>query len=175
MRSLSLEKKSRMTSESGKIAPSISDHVMMRPRFIGREANISSPRNTAFPINAPAMPCVIVSIVRVYPMRSGRDILADEQKWICLGDDFADAPGGHAMAVESGDGGADGLGRDGHQQAAGSLWIEEKIAIFLRNVRGETHAIANKIPVILQSAGEKSLARGFQRTGKILDCGMIEL
>jgi len=32
---LSLEKKSRRTSESGKMAPSISDHVIMRPRFIG--------------------------------------------------------------------------------------------------------------------------------------------
>src|ERR1700687_1493231 len=70
MRSLSLEKQSRMTSEYVKMAPSISDHVMIRPRFIGCEANISSPRKTAFPINAPAMPCVIVSIVRVYPMRS---------------------------------------------------------------------------------------------------------
>src|SRR5260370_9632581 len=87
--SLSWEKISRNTSESGKIAPSISDHVMMRPRFIGREANISSPRKMAFPISAPAMPCVIVSIVGVYPMRLGRCILADEQQWFCLGDDFA--------------------------------------------------------------------------------------
>src|SRR5258707_11779517 len=42
--------------------------LMMRPRFIGCEANMSSPRKTAFPINAPAIPCVIVSIVRVYPI-----------------------------------------------------------------------------------------------------------
>ena len=76
-KSLSWEKMSRSTSESGKIAPSISDQVMMRPRFIGCEANMSSPRKTAFPINAPAIPCVIVSIVRVYPMRSWGDILAD--------------------------------------------------------------------------------------------------
>src|SRR5713226_8563117 len=115
MSSLSLEKKSRMTSESGKIAPSISDHVMMRPRFIGCEANMSSPRNTAFPINAPAMPCVIVSIVRVYPMRSGRDILADDQERICLGDDFSDAARGDALTIGSSDGGLGRFGRDGDQ------------------------------------------------------------
>ena len=115
MSSLSLEKKSRRTSESGKIAPSISDHVMMRPRFIGCEANISSPRKTAFPINAPAMPCVIVSIVRVYPMRSGRDILTDDQERICLGDDFSDAARGDALTIESSDGGLGRFGRDGDQ------------------------------------------------------------
>src|SRR6266446_10077827 len=115
MSSLSLEKKSRITSESGKMAPSISDQVMMRPRFIGCEANISSPRKTAFPINAPAMPCVIVSIVRVYPMRSGRGILADEQKRICLGDDFSDAARGDAMTFENSDGGLGRFGRDGDQ------------------------------------------------------------
>jgi hypothetical protein len=37
--------------------------VIIRPRFIGCDANMSSPRKTAFPINAPAMPCVIVSIL----------------------------------------------------------------------------------------------------------------
>jgi len=56
-------KEVRRTSESGKIAPSMSDQVMMRPRFIGCEANMSSPQKTAFPISAPAMPCVMVSIV----------------------------------------------------------------------------------------------------------------
>src|SRR5437879_7739489 len=105
MRSLSLEKKSRITSESGKMAPSINDHVMIRPRFIGCAANISSPRKTAFPINAPAMPCVIVSIVRVYPMRPGRDILTDEYKRICFDDDFADNAGGDAMMIERRNGG----------------------------------------------------------------------
>src|SRR6266852_4189052 len=113
--SLSLEKKSRRTSESGKIAPSMRDHVMMRPRFIGCEANRSSPRKTAFPINAPAMPCVIVSIARVYPMQSGRDILADEQERICLGDDFSDAARGDAMTFENSDGGLGRFGRDGDQ------------------------------------------------------------
>src|SRR3979490_2326461 len=133
MRSLSLEKKSRITSESGKMALSISDHVMMRPRFIGCEANMSSPRKMAFPNNAPAMPCVIVSIVRVYPMRPGRDMLTDEQKQICFGDDFADAAGGDAMTIESGYGGLCGFRQDSNQQAAGSLRVEEKIAVFLRN------------------------------------------
>src|ERR1700674_2586506 len=67
IRSRSLEKISRHTSESGKIAPSIIDQVIMRPRFIGCDANRSSPRKTAFPINAPAMPWVIVSISESLP------------------------------------------------------------------------------------------------------------
>src|SRR5260370_5399556 len=47
MSSLSLEKKSRSTSESGKIAPTINDQVVMRPRFIGCEGNKGAPRNKA--------------------------------------------------------------------------------------------------------------------------------
>src|ERR1700746_2332359 len=58
----SCEKISRKTSISGKIAPSISDQVMMRARFIGFAGNISSPLQNALPIKAPAMPCVMVSI-----------------------------------------------------------------------------------------------------------------
>src|SRR5216683_7258508 len=111
MSSLSVEKKSRSTSESGKIAPTISDQVMIRPRFIGCEANMSSPRKTAFPISAPAMPCVIVSIIRVYPMRSGGGILADKKERICFGDDFADAASDDAVAFKSRDGIVSGLWR----------------------------------------------------------------
>src|SRR5260370_37116829 len=136
--SLSLEKKSRITSESGKIAPSISDHVMMRPRFIGCEANMSSPRKTAFPINAPAMPCVIVSIVRVYPMPSGRDILADDQERICLGDDFSDAARGDALTIERRDRRLSRFGRNGEHKAARSLRIEGKISGYLREAFRET-------------------------------------
>src|SRR6266403_5933663 len=174
MSSLSPEKKSRITSESGKMAPNISDQVMMRPRFIGWAANISSPRKTAFPINAPAMPCVIVSIVRVYPMRPGRGILTDEQKRICFGDDFADATGRNAMTIESGDGGLCGLRQDGDQQTAGGLRVAEQIAVFLRNTFGKTHTIANEIAVILQAAGKKSFASGFQGSGQIAHSGMID-
>src|SRR5260370_26407693 len=115
------------------MAPSISDHVMTRPRFIGCEANMSSPRKTAFPISAPAIPCVIVSIVRVYPMCPGRGILADEQERICFGNDFADAARGNALATKSRRGGLSRFRRDGNQQAAGSLRIEEEVTIFLRN------------------------------------------
>src|SRR5713226_5529484 len=102
--SLSLEKKSRRTSESGKIAPNMRDQVMIRPRFIGCEANMSSPWKTAFPISAPAMPCVMVSIVRVYPMRTGRNILTDEYERICFGDDPTNAAGIDAITFESGNG-----------------------------------------------------------------------
>src|SRR6266851_9051894 len=175
MSSLSLEKKSRITSESGKMAPSISDHVMMRPRFIGCEANMSSPRKTAFPISAPAIPCVIVSIVRVYPMRSGGGILADKKEPICFGDDFADAASDDAMAFKSRDGIVSGLWGDGNQQTAGSLRIEEKFAMFRRDALCKTHAIANEIAVISQSTGKKSSSCGFDGAGKKLDCGVVDL
>ena len=97
--SRSLEKKSRITSESGKIAPSISDQVRMRPRFIGREANMSSPRNRAFPISAPAMPWVIVSIVEVYRKRLESPTLLDEKQRSSLRNHAANAAGGDTVPL----------------------------------------------------------------------------
>src|ERR1700674_3704088 len=79
------------------------------------------------------------------------------------------------MAIQSGNGRVGRFGRDGDEPAAGSLWIEEKVAVFLRNAFGETHAIANEIAVILQAAGEEAFARGFHGSGKIRDSRMIDL
>ncbi len=50
------EMKSRRTSESGKMAPSMSDHVMMRRLFTGSGGKRSAPLNAAFAMSAPAMP-----------------------------------------------------------------------------------------------------------------------
>src|SRR5260370_17573027 len=157
------------------MAPSISDHVMTRPRFIGCEANMSSARKTAFPISAPAIPCVIVSIVRVYPMRSGGGILADKKERISFGDDFADAASDDAVAFKSRDGIVSGLWRDGNQQAAGSLRIEEKFAMFRREALCKTHAIANEIAVIFQSTGKKSSPSGFDAAGTNLPSPSADL
>src|SRR6266436_3154302 len=49
------EKDSRRTSESGKIAPSISNQVMIRSRFTGFAPSMSCPRKAAFAIRAPAI------------------------------------------------------------------------------------------------------------------------
>src|SRR5216683_923533 len=103
--SRSCEKMSRSTSKSGKMAPNISDQVMMRPRFMGCEANMSSPRKTAFPINAPAMPCVMVSMVKVYRSSMGSLMLLDEEKRIFLCHHVADATRRDAVLVQRGDGG----------------------------------------------------------------------
>jgi hypothetical protein len=46
-------------------------------------------------------------------MRSGGGILADRYEPICLGDDFADAASGDAVAFKSRDGFVSGLWRDG--------------------------------------------------------------
>src|ERR1700687_2513338 len=77
------------------------------------------------------------------------------------------------MTIESRDGGLGGFGRDSNQQAAGSLRIEEEIAVILRNTFGKTHTIANEIAVILQAARKKSFACGFEGSGKIAHSRMI--
>src|SRR5580704_13686498 len=56
------ETKSQRTSESGKIAPSVSAQVMMRRLFTGSGGKTSDPLNTAFARSAPAMPWVMVSM-----------------------------------------------------------------------------------------------------------------
>src|SRR5260370_40403862 len=95
------------------------------------------------------------------------------KKWILFPKHLANAERGNPMTAESRDGGLGRFGRSSNQQAAGSLRIEEEVAVFLPNAFGETHAIANKIAVILQAAGEKSFARGFNRARKITDSRMI--
>src|SRR5260370_28506725 len=94
---------------------------------------------------------------------------------MCFGDDFADAARGDAVAIERRDGGVGGFGRDGNQQAAGSLRVEEEVAIFLLNAVCKTHAIANEIAVIFESAGEESSARGFDSAAKVRNSRMIDL
>src|SRR5208282_6152085 len=83
-----LENHSRTMSESGKIAPSIRDQVTMRARFMGFDANISSPRKSALPMSAPAMPCVMVS------MKAAR--LVDGEQGRLLRKDAADTMRAHA-------------------------------------------------------------------------------
>src|SRR6266699_952006 len=53
--------------------------------------DMSSPRKTAFPINAPAIPWVMVSMVKVYRNSMGSLILLDEEKRIFLCHHVADA------------------------------------------------------------------------------------
>jgi len=87
------------------MAPNISDQVMMRPRFMGCEANMSWPRKTALPINAPAMPWVMVSMVKVYRNSMRSLILLDEEKRIFLCHHVADAARRDAVPVQRGNGG----------------------------------------------------------------------
>src|SRR5690349_12323531 len=61
------------------------------------------------------------------------------------------------------------------EKTAGSLRIEEKIPKLFRNQRLECSAIADELPIILESAGMESVARGGDRTGKIFDGGVIDL
>src|SRR5216684_4681333 len=166
IRSRSLEKISRKTSESGKTAPSISDHVRMRPRFIGCDANMSSPRKIAFPISAPAMPWVMVSILEVYRMLAIM-ILMNKEKRVFLHDDFSDAAGGDAVMLQGGESRFSGFGRDGDEQTSGGLRIEKQILILGRDAGVKSDAIANESAVILEAAGEMAFAGSFHGAGKI--------
>src|SRR5208282_2157224 len=60
-----LEKKSRKTSESGKMEPSMSAQVVRRRFPIAVGGNRSRPPKAALPIKAPAIPWVIVSIEKI--------------------------------------------------------------------------------------------------------------
>ena len=86
----------------------------------------------------------------------------------------ADAAGGDAVALECGESGVSGFWRDGKEQAAGGLRIEEQVLIFGRDARIESCAIANESAVIFQSAGEMAFAGGFHRAGKIGEGGVID-
>ncbi len=89
------EKRSRKTSLSGKIAPSIKEQVIRRCLLSDRGENRSRPPNTALLINAPAIPCVIVSTV------SSSSSLSDHhQQPGCLRHNAADPLGAHAMTRE---------------------------------------------------------------------------
>ena len=100
-------------------------------------------------------------------MCSKRGILTDKEERISFRDDCADAANGDGVTVESRIGGIGKFRRDGDQQAAGGLGIEEEVTIFLRNTVGKIDAIANKIAVILQPAWEETFARGIDSAGKI--------
>src|SRR5260370_299912 len=107
--------------------------------------------------------------------RIHRSFLADGKQRAGFGHNFADATGGDAVSLESVDGGIRRVSRDRDQQAAGGLWIEEEIAVFLRDALSETHAIANKIAVIHQTAREEAAACGFKGPREIRNCRMIDL
>src|SRR5690349_19984657 len=60
------------------------------------------------------------------------------------------------------------------EKTTGRLRIEEKVPKLFRNRRVECSAIADELPIILESAGMEALARGGDRSGKIFDGGMID-
>ncbi len=82
------------------MAPSISDHVTIRARLIGRRTNMSSPRNTALPSRAPAMPWVMVSILRVYRMTRTGSISAHRKQRRVLRHNAADFARGNAVLLQ---------------------------------------------------------------------------
>src|SRR5271157_4375304 len=90
------EKRSRKTSLSGKIAPSIKDQVIRRCLLSDCGENKSRPPSAALLINAPAMPCVMVSTVC-----SSSSLSDHHQQPGCLRHDTADPLGAHAMTLET--------------------------------------------------------------------------
>jgi len=82
---------------------------------------------------------------------------------------------GVIRGIESADGRVCGFGRDGDQQATGSLRVEEQVAILLRNALRETDAIANEIAIILQSAGKKASAGRCDGAWEVGNSRMLDL
>ena len=113
------EKNSRKTSESGKIAPTISDQVRIRWRVTGFGPSMSWPRTAALAISAPAMPWVIVSMRESLAdlPRVGRNSAHREHRR-AFGHDFANSPGRDAVALQSGKGCFRRVRIDGDQKAA---------------------------------------------------------
>lgn len=86
-----------------------------------------------------------------------------------------DATGSHTAPVEGSERLVPKFWRDGNEQAARCLRIEEQVAKFLRDSFREAYAIAQELPVIFQAAGEKAFACGLFGAGQITDRGVIDL
>src|SRR5690349_10783035 len=204
---LSCENMSRKTSESGKIAPTISDQVTMRSRVVrcsgrslgpfisatyvrpGPAPDMSSPRNSAFAMRAPAMPWVIVSILecgsnaaafwqsRSSNPRNSKTFLGllNQDQRLALGNHHADAPRGNTVFIQRGERIVTKLRRDSHQQATRRLWIHQQIAKLLRNGFRKAHAIAKEFAIVFQPAREKSFARCLLRSRHVANRRVIDL
>src|SRR6202521_3672429 len=92
-----------------------------------------------------------------------------------LWDDAADAACGYTMTCKSSEGCIRGFGRDGNEQAAGGLRVEEKILIFGSNGFVESSAIRNESAVVFEASGKMPFASGFESAGKINKGRVIEL
>src|SRR5450432_2964531 len=127
----------RNVSASGKIAPSIADHATMRRRFMARIVNKSSALKRTLPINAPAIPCVMVSmnvrlIILIYRVddarllrgrNSRRSFYKDERRE--LRNDPANLANFDAVARQRCDAVGGKIRSDGDEEATGCLRIEE--------------------------------------------------
>ena len=82
--------------------------------------------------------------------------------------------GGNIAALQSGQRCISGFRRDGRQQAAGSLRIEEQRAKFIRNAGRKIGAALHEITIVLHAAREKSAAGGFNRAGKVFHARVVE-
>ena len=76
--------------------------------------------------------------------------------------------------MESGHRCVNRFGVDRSEQSPGSLRIEKQILIFERHAVSESYAIADERAIIFQTAGKMSVARSFERAGKIFKRAVID-
>ena len=89
--------------------------------------------------------------------------------------DSADGEGGNLCGAQREfEQQGDGRG-DGDQQAAGGLRVVEESFYLRRDVGSERHGAGGELAVVLQAAGDLSLADGFQRAGERLDASVVNL
>src|SRR5262245_39451888 len=159
---------SRNTSLSGKIAPSISAQVVMRARPTGLTGNMLSPPQNALPINAPAIPCVMVSMgffCRLTYLQKSRLLLYRATHVAAR----------HAAVCHGAQCFARRLRGNGHQKPAGGLRIEEQFAVLGGNPVEKFHTLPDELAVVFQPARQMSLHGRFARTRQIVKRPVIDL
>src|SRR5260370_19095656 len=111
----------------------------------------------------------------VYRKHSRSEISENRNERRALRDDAADALCRDAVMPKSCERRISSFGRDGDEQAAGSLRVEQEILILGSYSFVEYGTIANESAVILEAARKMPLTSGFHSAGKINKRRVIDL
>src|ERR1700737_4776673 len=103
-----------------------------------------------------------------------RNLLHEDQRR-ALGYPATDATSRDPVAFERAERCVCGFRRDGYQQAAGRLRIEQQILMLGRNASVKSRAICKEGAIVLEAAGEVTFAGRFDGAREILKRGVIDL
>ena len=104
------------------------------------------------------------------------EISVHENQRGALGHNSADATERKRRGVaERSERGVGCFRRDGNEQSAGGLRIEEQVLMLGRNAGGESDAVTDEGAIVLEPTGNMTFASRFERAGKIVEGRMIDL